>query len=189
MFNDLSSVQSYLATRRSGKPRDMIAPGPDPSTLATILQVALRTPDHGKLFPWRIVILEDRASFGALLETAFLSANPDARRAQIDSAIAFSQFAPTLLALIYSPQPSPKIPDWEQQLSVGAVGMNLLHAVHAHGYVGSWITGWASYSKIVLNALCRDNELIAGLFFIGTAGQPLVERPRPNPTDIIRSWP
>jgi len=68
MFNDLSSVQAYLATRRSGKPRDMVAPGPDASTLAEIVALATRTPDHGKLFPWRLTHIADRKAFATLLE-------------------------------------------------------------------------------------------------------------------------
>ena len=189
MFNDLSSVTAYLATRRSGKPRDMIAPGPDAAALADILQIATRTPDHGKLFPWRFVTIDDRAAFAGLLASAFVAANPDARASQIEAAVAPAHMAPTLVALLFAPQPSAKIPLWEQQMSVGAVGMNLLHAAHADGFVASWITGWASYDDVVRAALCEGAEQIAGFFFIGSPGQPLEERPRPEPADIIRNWP
>ena len=189
MFNDLSSLPAYLASRRSGKPRDMIAPGPDSAQLDAILQLAMRTPDHGKLFPWRFVKITDRPAFGALLEQAFVSANPDSRPAQIEAVVAPAFMAPTLVALLYAPQASAKIPAWEQQLSVGAVGMNLLHAAHAHGFVASWITGWASYDPEVRTALCDGEEQISGFFYIGSPGQPLEERPRPDAADIIRSWP
>lgn len=189
MFNDLTSLPAYLASRRSGKPRDMIAPGPDAAQLDAILQLAMRTPDHGKLFPWRFVKINDRKAFAALLEKAFLAANPDARPAQIDAAIAPAFMAPLLVALLYASQASAKIPAWEQQLSVGAVGMNLIHAAHAFGFVASWITGWASYDPVVRSALCDGEEQVAGLFYIGTAGQPLEERPRPDAADIVRSWP
>lgn len=189
MFNDLSSVAAYLASRRSGKPRDMVAPGPNEATLDAILRIAMRTPDHGKLFPWRFVKIEDRQAFAELLESAFIRTNPDARPSQIDAAIAPANMAPTLLLLLFAPQPSAKIPLWEQQMSVGAVGMNLLHAAHAHGFVASWITGWASYDAHVREAICEGDEQIAGLFFIGSPGQPLEERPRPEPVDIVRTWP
>lgn len=189
MFNDLSSLPAYLASRRSGKPRDMVAPGPDAAMLDALLALAMRTPDHGKLFPWRLVKIEDRKAFAALLEKAFVAANSDARAAQIEAAIAPAFMAPTLVALLFAPQPSPKIPVWEQQLSVGAVGMNLLHAAHAHGFVASWITGWASYDATVREAICEGEERIAGFFYIGTAGQPLEERPRPEPANIVRRWP
>jgi nitroreductase len=189
MFNDLSSPLAYLATRRSGKPREMIAPGPDVEQLDTILSVAIRTPDHGKLFPWRILVIDDRAALAELLQAAFLAANPDARQAQIDAAIAPVFMAPTLLILLHSPQPSIKIPEWEQQLSTGAVAMNLLHAAHASGFVGSWITGWASYDPVVAKEFCSDNERIAGFFYLGSPSNTLEERPRPDPGQIIRHWP
>ena len=189
MFNDLSSVTAYLETRRSGKPRDMVTPGPDAPTLDRILQTAMRTPDHGKLFPWRFVEITDREACAELLTEAFLTANPDARPAQIDAAIASARMAPTLVLLLYAPQPSAKIPLWEQRLSVGAVGMNVLHAAHAHGFVGSWITGWATYDDSVRQAICTGDEQIAGLFFMGSPALPLEERPRPDPSNIIRQWP
>ncbi|MGL5839705.1 MAG: nitroreductase family protein [Sphingorhabdus sp.] len=189
MFNDISSLPAYLASRRSGKPRDMIAPGPGDAQLNAILEMAMRTPDHGKLFPWRFVKIADRQAFAALLERAFIAANPDARSAQIEAAVAPAFMAPALVILLYAPQESAKIPEWEQQLSVGAAGMNLIHAVHAHGFVASWITGWVAYDGTVREALCEDRERIAGLFFIGSPSQPLEERPRPNLARITRSFP
>ena len=189
MFNDLSSPLTYLASRRSGKPRDMVAPGPDMATLDRILQVAMRTPDHGKLFPWRFVLINDRTAFAELMAQAFSAANPDARPSQIEAAVAPAHMAPTLIALVFAPQPSAKIPLWEQQMSVGAVGMNLLHSAHAHGFVGSWITGWACYDPMVRTTICQSDETIAGFFFIGTPGLPLEERPRPEPDNIVRNWP
>nr|WP_315459392.1 nitroreductase [uncultured Sphingorhabdus sp.] len=189
MFNDLSSVTSYLQTRRSGKPRDMIAPGPDEATLDAILHTAMRTPDHGKLFPWRFVTITDRDAFANLLEHAFIAANPDARIAQVEAAVSPAKMAPTLVVLLFAPQASAKIPLWEQQLSVGAVGMNLLHAAHAQGFVGSWITGWACYDSSVRAALCQGEEQVAGLFFMGTPRLELEERPRPAPEVIVRAWP
>ncbi len=189
MFNNLSSVTSYLETRRSGKPRDMVTPGPDAQMLERILQTAMRTPDHGKLFPWRFVKIQDRKAFADLLRKAFYSTNPDARQAQVDAAVAPAFMAPNLVVLLFAPQPSTKIPLWEQEMSVGAVGMNLLHAAHANGFVASWITGWATYDPVVRETICHGDEKIAGLFFIGSPALPLEERPRPAAADIIRHWP
>jgi nitroreductase len=189
MFNDLTSLPAYLATRRSGKPRDMIAPGPDKATLGVILSLAMRTPDHGKLFPWAFVVIEDRTAFAQLLERAFVAANPDARHSQIEAAVAPAMMAPTLIILLHAPQNSAKIPAWEQELSTGAVAMNLLHAAHAYGFVASWITGWATYDATVRAALCNGDERLAGFFFIGTPANPLEERPRPEFESIVRRWP
>jgi nitroreductase len=97
--------------------------------------------------------------------------------------------APCLIVLLYAPQESAKIPEWEQQLSVGAVGMNLIHAAHANGFVASWITGWAAYDETVRRGLCEGTEQIAGFFFIGTPGQALEERPRPNFDAVVRTFP
>jgi nitroreductase len=189
MFNDSSSLTNYLATRRSGKPREMIAPGPDEAALDTILRLAMRTPDHGKLFPWRFVKIADRQAFAELCKQAFLTANPDARPTQIEAAVAPTLMAPTLVVLLHAPQESTKIPEWEQQLSTGAVAMNLLHAASAHGFVASWITGWATYDATITSALCQGRERIAGLFFIGSPAQPLEERPRPDFEAVVRSYP
>jgi nitroreductase len=189
MFNNLSSLPAYLASRRSGKARDLIAPGPDAEMLCTILQLAARTPDHGKLFPWRFVIIDNCDGFANLLERAFVTANRDARSAQIEAAIAPAFQSPTLIVLLYAPQPSAKIPEWEQQLSVGAVAMNLLHAAHALGFAGNWLTGWAAYDEVVRAELCQETEQIAGFFYIGTCANALEERPRPDMSQIVRSWP
>jgi nitroreductase len=191
MFNDLTSLPAYLATRRSGKARDMVAPGPDETTLNTILSLAMRTPDHGKLFPWRFVTIDTtaRALFAALLERAFVAQNPVARPTQIEAAVAMANMAPCLVVLLHAPQISSKIPEWEQQLSTGAVAMNLIHAAHAHNFVCNWITGWASYDETVRAALCEGEEQIAGFFFIGSPTNALEERPRPNYDDVVRCWP
>ncbi|NJM50564.1 MAG: nitroreductase [Sphingomonadales bacterium] len=191
MFNDLSSLTRYLSTRRSGKARDLAAPGPDTEQLMNIIALASRTPDHGKLCPWRFVTIDgkSRTAFADLLRKAFMAGNPGARTIQVETAIATAFMAPALVVLLYAPQPSAKIPDWEQQLSAGAAAMNLLHAAHAHGFTGNWITGWAAYNPIVMAALCEGEERIAGFIHIGTPVNPLEERPRPDLNTIVRHWP
>lgn len=191
MFNDISSPLSYLQSRRSCRPRDMIAPGPDAAQIDEIVKMAMRTPDHGKLAPWRFVTVGDdaRSDLARLLESAFRADNPDARPAQAAAAIAPAHMAPALVILIYSPQQSAKIPEWEQQLSVGAVGMNLLHSAHAHGFVGGWITGWPTYSETVAAHLCSAGERIAGFFYMGSAKAELIERPRPDAQEKISAFP
>ena len=191
MFNDSSSLLAHLSTRRSGKARDMVAPGPDAATLRDIIALALRTPDHGKLAPWRIVTIADdqRDAFAALLKTAWVAENPGAAGMDLSALDQFAHQASTLLVLISTPVPGAKIPVWEQQMSAGAVGMNLLHAAHAHGFVGSWLTGWAAYSAEVAAAFgAGEGDKIVGYFFFGTASRDLDERPRPDYDDVVHAW-
>ena len=191
MFNDTSSLRSHLATRRSGKARDMTAPGPDAAELEDIIGLALRTPDHGKLSPWRIVTVADdqRGALATLLKEAWVAENPGAAGMDLSALDQFAHQAPTLVVLLSTPVQGSKIPVWEQQMSAGAVGMNLLHAAHAHGFVGSWLTGWAAYSPPVAKAFgAREGDTIVGYFFLGTAAADLSERPRPEYDDVVSAW-
>ena len=190
MFNDLSSPAALLATRRSGKPRDMAAPGPDAAQLRAILEVAIRTPDHGKLAPWRFVIVraELRDAFAKMLRAAYLEERPQAGRIELESIDQFAHQAPTLVVALSKPAHASQIPIWEQELSAGAACMNLLLAVHAAGFVGGWLTGWASYSPTVRNAFGEADEKIAGFMFIGSPTRPLDERPRPDFDSVVSRW-
>ena len=190
MLNDRSSTLALLATRRSGKPREMVAPGPSAAELAEILTLAARVPDHGKLFPWRFVTIaaEQRDRLGQLLRAAMAAEDPAAPRLKQDKTDEFAHQAPSLVVLISAPIAGHKIPLWEQELSAGAVAMNLLMATHAMGYVGGWITGWPTYSPMVAAALCAPGERIAGFLFLGSPGRPLEERPRPDMARIVRRW-
>jgi nitroreductase len=189
MFNDRSTPLSLLSTRRSGKPRAMIAPGPDEEQLRTLLSVGMRTPDHGKLAPWRFVIVprERRDAF----ETVLAEATGRARAGErVDLAInrEFAQQAPTLVVVLSKPIRDSKIPVWEQELSAGAACMNILHAAHALGFVGSWLTGWATYDDHVRDAFGGPDEKIAGFLYLGTPGAELEERPRPDYEDVVSVW-
>lgn len=191
MFNDLSSPLRYLETRRSGRARDMVGPGPSEGELAAILALAARTPDHGKLFPWRFVVVgaDQRGDLAALLSHALDENDPAAGEAHRQKADDFAHNGEALVVLLSAPVIPHKIPVWEQELSVGAVAMNLLHAIHAHGYVGSWLTGWATYDPLVRNSFCLSpDERIAGFFFIGSPARELEERPRPDLANVTRRW-
>ncbi|WP_076071416.1 nitroreductase family protein [Sphingomonas montana] len=190
MFNDTSGAAALLATRRSGKPRDMVAPGPDVGQLHAILSTAIRTPDHGKLAPWRIVVIDAgrRAALAALLRAAWLAEKPAARSAELDALDQFAHQAPTLLVILSAPVRSSPIPIWEQELSVGALCMNLLAATHAAGFVGGWLTTWAARSDAVRDAFGGPEDRIAGFIFIGTPARPLDERPRPAFDAVVSHW-
>ncbi len=189
-LNDNSSALALLETRRSGKPRDLVAPGPSPEELDRILTIAMRTPDHGKIAPWRFVVVgpNQRQRLADLLARALPEHDPEATSAHYAKALEFAHQAPVMIALISSPIQGHKIPVWEQELSCGAVGMSLLQAAHALGYVGGWITGWQAYSPRVTRAFCRAGERIAGFIFLGTPANPLEERTRPALADHVSEW-
>lgn len=190
MFNDASSPLSLLSTRRSGKPRDLVAPGPDGAQLDRILAIAARTPDHGKLAPWRFVIVGDdqRDAFARLLVESCRAEKPEATQKELDGLDQFARQAPALVVVLSSPRPDSPIPLWEQELSAGAATMNLLHAAHAMGFAGGWLTGWAAFSPRVRDAFGAAPERIAGFVFLGTPGRPLDERPRPDMARIVSHW-
>ncbi|MBV9749763.1 MAG: nitroreductase [Acetobacteraceae bacterium] len=190
MLNDRSTPLSLLATRRSGKPRDLIAPGPSAAEIDRMLEIAARTPDHGKLAPWRFVVVEDdrRAALADLLAETWAADHPGAPAHELETARQFARQGPALVVVLSAPVEEAKIPVWEQELSAGAAAMNLLHAAHAMGYAGGWLTGWAAYSDRVRDALGGPGQRIVGFIFIGTPARPLDERPRPDMTQIIRRW-
>jgi nitroreductase len=191
MFNTHSSLPEFFLTRRSGKPRDMVAPGPTPDQMRAILGAAQRVPDHGKLAPWRFVVVgaDQRAPLALLLTSAYRTEKPDAGRLEIDAMEQFAHQAPSLVVVLSTPVAGSKIPLWEQQLSSGAACMQLLNAVHAQGFVGGWLTGWACYNDEVKAAFGgRDGDAIAGFIFIGTPSRDLDERPRPDYDAIVSHW-
>jgi len=190
MFNDQSSPLSALATRRSGKPRDLGAPGPSDAELAAILALAARTPDHGKLAPWRFVTVgaDRRAALAELLIAALKAEKPGAAAGELEAQVQFAHQAPALVVVMSAPRADSHIPAWEQELSAGAAVMNLLHAAHAHGYAAGWLTGWAAYSDTVRDAFGSGQERIAGFVFVGTPARALDERPRPDMRRIVSAW-
>lgn len=191
MMNDTSSLLSHLATRRSAKPRRLIAPGPSSGQLDAMLTIAARTPDHGKLAPWRFVVIDHdrRHEFAQMLDAAYRRERPEAGRIEHEAVAAFAHQAPCLIVVLSVPDTASSIPLWEQQLSCGAATMNLLHAAHAYGFAASWITGWAAFNRDVAASLgARPDDRVAGFVFVGTSGDSPEERPRPALADIVRHW-
>jgi nitroreductase len=190
MLNDRSSLLSLLETRRSAKPRLLEPGGPSDAELDRILGIASRTPDHGKLCPWRFVHVtaEKRDSLGALLRQALAEEDPCATVAHHNKEDEFAHYGGELIVLVSSPTHNHKIPVWEQELSCGAAGMNLLLAAHALGYVAGWVTGWRAYSPRVAAAFCQPGERIAGFIFIGRSPMELDERPRPALDEVATTW-
>lgn len=190
MFNDTSTPLSLLRTRRSGKPRDLIAPGPEDAQVMKMITLASRTPDHGKLFPWRFVAVrgEDRAALAVALTRIMAAEKADCGPRDLEAAEQFALQAPALVVVLSAPVVPHKIPVWEQELSAGAACMNLLHAAHAMGFAAGWLTGWAAYSDAVRDLFGEAGEKIAGFVFIGTPARELEERPRPSLSEIAHFW-
>ena len=174
-------LQTRLATRRSAPAQALTAPGPSPAELERILALGARSPDHGKLFPWRFVVLgpQTRAALAeALTPHAERQAEPGKARKVLSKLTA----APLTILVVSAPVEGAK-PVWEQQLSAGAVCMNLEHAANAFGYSASWITDWYSYDPQALELLgVTSGEQVAGFIHIGTLAEPPLERPRPDLT-------
>lgn len=179
---------SRLLSRRSVPPRWLAEPGPGAADVDTLLTVAARVPDHGKLVPWRFILIEGEARqrLGEVLVKAFRADNPAADEEKLAVERERFSHAPLVVAVVSHVVPHVKIPEWEQVLSAGAVCMNLLNAATALGYGASWLSGWAAFDRRVLDALgLAPNERIAGFVHIGTATEKPTDRDRPSLADIV----
>ena len=179
-------VLRFLATRRSASAVTLAEPAPTASELDSLLQLAARVPDHGKLAPWRFIILEPaaKAVFADRLE-ALANSRGDARAA---AKLAKLKVPPLGVAVVSRPKPG-EIPEWEQLLSAGAVCTTLLYAAMALGYGANWITDWYAYddeAKAILGL--EPGEKVAGFIFLGTPKEPPQERERPDLAGLITAW-
>jgi nitroreductase len=176
-----------LKTRRSFKAVELSPPGPSAAEIDTLLTVASRVPDHGKLTPWRFIVFEGEArrAAGDAIAKAFGAKYPDAKPEQIEAERERLTRAPLVVAVVSRAAPHAKIPEWEQVLSSGAAAMNLVTAAHALGYGANWITEWYAYDRAVLDALgLKPHERIAGFIHIGRPPGPPEDRPRPPLAEI-----
>ena len=171
---------AFLRQRRSHPPKLLTGPAPDRHELMTLLELAARVPDHGKLEPWRFVVLE-RATLDRLAPLlAQQVATPGGDAAAAEKAR--SAFAsPVIVAVVSAPVDSPKVPEWEQFLSAGAVCLELLNAALAAGYGAAWLTGPAAEPDFARAHLgLGAHERIVGLIHIGQRGATPPDRPRPD---------
>ncbi|MGZ5914848.1 MAG: nitroreductase family protein [Hyphomicrobium sp.] len=185
-------VIALLSSRRSVKPDRLLAPGPQPTELETMLRIASRVPDHKKLAPWRFIVLEGdaRAKLGDVIADACIAEEPE-RPSDVRLAMERGRLtrAPLVVAVISRVTPHRSAPEWEQILSAGAACLNLCLAANALGYGTSWLTEWIAYSPRVRKALqLADNERIAGFVYIGTPAEAPHERDRPALADIVSRW-
>jgi nitroreductase len=184
----MKSALELLKTRRSPRIPDLVEPGPGEEELNTILTIASRVPDHGKLAPWRFIVLrkEGRSPLGDALTACFRADHKDATPEQIEKERGRFLGSPLIVGVVSRAAPHAKIPEWEQVLSAGAACMNLVNAAHALGYGANWITGWTAYDRSCLDLLgVRAEEKVAGWIHIGTPSAALEDRPRPKLEDIV----
>lgn len=173
---------ALLARRRSTKVMNLAEPAPSADQLDALFQIAARVPDHGKLGPWRFVVIEGEArgrAGAALAEVIGNDEGVDAAR--LDFVRGTFERAPLCVMVVSSPTPSKKAPDWEQHLSAGAAAFSLLLGAHAMGFGGCWLTEWPAFDARARKALgLSESEQIAGFVYLGTATAPAIERARPE---------
>ena len=186
-----SALRDYLLPRRSVGQAFLQEPGPSAGELQTLLTIATRVPDHGKLAPWRLVVFAGQARIDAGNALAEIAAR---RRPDIDEAsleIERRQFlpAPLVIGILSTPKPHPKVPEFEQLLSAGNVAFNLEHAAYALGFAASWITRWFSFDEDAAAMLgAGPGERFVGFVHIGTPTVAPEDRPRPDLADIVTYW-
>ena len=181
----------FLRTRRSPKLRELTEPAPNAEQLAQILTIASRVPDHGKLVPWRFIIIEGerRQALNNVIGARFDEAFPDAPQEKHDEARKRMTHAPLVIAVVSCPIVHPKVPTLEQLLTVGAVCMNLLHAARALGFAGLWLTEWYATDRVIVEHLgLGEGEQIAGFLHIGTPTGPREDRVRPDIEQLISRY-
>lgn len=175
-----AEMQARLAVRRSAPAQALTGPGPSPDEVGRILHLGARTPDHGKLFPWRFVVMGPQRR-AALAESLLPHAARQADPVKARNVLAKLTAPPLTILVVSTPVEGHKVPVWEQQLSAGAVCMNLEHAANALGYSASWITDWYSYDPQTVELLgLGAGEQVAGFIHIGRLAEPPLERPRPD---------
>ena len=185
-------IIAFLSARRSVKPDRLVAPGPSPAELDTILTIASRVPDHKKLAPWRFIVLEGdaRARLGEVVAEACIAAEQEPPSpVRLETERTRLMRAPLVIAVVSRVTPHRSAPEWEQVLSAGAACLNLCLAANALGYGTSWITEWIAYNAAVGVALhLADKERIAGFIYVGTPTERSDERERPALAEIVSRW-
>lgn len=185
-------VLSFLANRRSTLVKLMQGPGPNAEQLEEMLQLAVRVPDHRKLSPWRFVIFEgqSRNDIGEHLAERFSQDCPDVDETRVQFERERFTRAPLVVGIVSSPTECPRgTPKWEQELSTGAVCMNMLLAARASGFAAQWLTEWYAFDPYMGTIFgLSENERMAGFIYIGSCDVPLSERARPDLKGLIYNW-
>jgi nitroreductase len=184
----MNATIDLLSARRSTPAHKLSAPAPSEEQLARLLTIASRVPDHGKLTPWRFIVIEGevRERLGETIAAAYAADNPGADAERLEQQRGLLSRAPLVVAVVSRASPHPKIPEWEQILSAGAACQNLIIASNAAGFGANWITEWIAYDRRILDELgLSPEERIAGYVHIGTAAESIPDRPRPDLADVV----
>jgi len=183
----MNETIALLRRRRSLPPAGMTGPGPSPQEIETLLTLAARVPDHGKLTPWRFIVFEGeaRTRAGEIARRILLENEPTASEARQDAERTRFSRAPLVIAVVSRARPHVKIPQWEQVLSAGAACMNIVTAANALGYVTAWLTEWCAYdARFCAGIGLAEDEKIAGFIHIGRQNMTSEDRPRPALADV-----
>lgn len=181
----------FLLSRRSTVARMMDGPGPDDADLRKIMEAGMRVPDHGRLTPWRFIVIrgDARNTIGDVIADSFKKNNPDAIEEQIEMEQERLARAPVVVAVLSKVHKDHKIPEWEQVLSAGAACQTMLIAAQSMGYAAQWLTEWYSYDPAVKSAVgAAADDAIAGFMFFGNEMAEASERARPEFDDIVSEW-
>jgi nitroreductase len=184
----MTDTLSLLKLRRSVPPQFLTAPGPQGAQLDELLAIAARVPDHGKLAPWRFIVFTGAAREKAaeVVARVYRERNPQANEEQVEFERKRLLHAPVIVGVVSRARQHVKIPLWEQELSAGAVCMNMLVAAYAMGYAGSWLTNWFSFDREVLSAFgLAEDERMAGFVHLGTPTAPINDRDRPVMSELV----
>lgn len=185
------ALRDYLLTRRSVGLAFLHEPGPLPGELETILTIATRVPDHGKITPWRLVIFEGEArrEAGEHLADIMRRRRPDIDEASLEVERQRFLPAPLTIGVLSAPKDHPKVPEFEQVLSAGNVAFNILNAAFALGYGASWVTRWFAFDDEAAPLLgARPGERFVGFVHIGTPSAVIEDRPRPALSEVVTRW-
>ncbi len=171
-------------------PAQLVEPGPDAAQLQTLLAAAARAPDHGRMQPWRFVLIdgEARTRFGEVIAQSLKRREPDAPAGKLDAERKKPLRAPLVVVVAAAVKDNPKVPDIEQVVAAGAAAQNMLVAAHALGLGGFWRTGAAAYDAEVKRALgLADQDAIVGFLYLGSIGVPGQARPG-DVAAVTRRW-
>jgi nitroreductase len=189
----LAAVRDFLALRRSSPKLALGGAGPEGEALEAILRTGLRVPDHGKLGPWRLIVVagDARERLADAVLARFRELHPDVPDgdARLVEARGLVLRAPVVVFVVSSPVVGHKIPVWEQELSAGALCHQLVMAAQAAGFGAVWLSEWISYDAGVAEILGLSGaERVAGKILIGAAGARATERPRPALAERLSVW-